>query len=394
MIDKAMLQQAKALKGEMVRLRRTIHQNPELGFDVYETAGLVAQTLADLGIEAQTGVGKTGVVAHLGRGDGPAIGIRADMDALPILEQTGVEYASKIPGKMHACGHDAHTAMLLGAAMLLKEAELPGEVRLIFQPSEEVFDSDGISGAPRMMADGALDGLDAVIALHVDSKLEAGKIRIAPGVAQAAVDDFRIYLKGRGGHAAHPHSALDPIWLMTQVLQGLYTIPSRRLNPTRSGVVTVGIVKAGSASNIIPAEAYIEGTMRSHDEKVRLQLREDVEKAAAVVRAWGGDYQLELDFGYPPLANDPMVVSWLQQVGGDMLGQEAVIDKDMVSFGAEDFAYMTAKVPGAMFRLGVKPAEGAFGGLHEATFNLDEDALPIGAAILAETALRFLRREL
>jgi amidohydrolase len=153
MTDKAMLERAKALKGEMVRLRRTIHQNPELGFDVYETAGLVAQTLADLGIEAQTGVGKTGVVAHLGRGDGPAIGIRADMDALPILEQTGVEYASKIPGKMHACGHDAHTAMLLGAAMLLKEAELPGEVRLIFQPSEEVFDSDGISGAPRMMAD-------------------------------------------------------------------------------------------------------------------------------------------------------------------------------------------------------------------------------------------------
>ena len=394
MTDKAMLERAKALKGEMVRLRRTIHQNPELGFDVYETAGLVAQTLADLGIEAQTGVGKTGVVAHLGRGGGPAIGIRADMDALPILEQTGVEYASKIPGKMHACGHDAHTAMLLGAAMLLKEAELPGEVRLIFQPSEEVFDSDGVSGAPRMMADGALDGLDAVIALHVDSKLEAGKIRLAPGVAQAAVDDFRIYLQGRGGHAAHPHAALDPIWLMTQVLQGLYTIPSRRLNPTRSGVVTVGIVKAGSASNIIPAEAYIEGTMRSHDEKVRLQLREDVEKAAAVVRAWGGDYQLELDFGYPPLANDPLVVSWLQQVGGDMLGQEAVIDEDMVSFGAEDFAYMTAKVPGAMFRLGVKPAEGAFGGLHEATFNLDEDALPIGAAILAETALRFLRREL
>jgi amidohydrolase len=133
--------------------------------------------------------------------------------------------------------------------------------------------------------------------------------------------------------------------------------------------------------------------MRSHDEKVRLQLREDVEKAAAVVRAWGGDYRLELDFGYPPLANDPLVVSWLQQVGGDMLGQEAVIDEDMVSFGAEDFAYMTAKVPGAMFRLGVKPAEGIFGGLHEATFNLDEDALPIGAAILAETALRYLRRE-
>lgn len=394
MIDQAMLARARMLKGEIVRLRRTIHQKPELGFDVYETAGLVARTLADMGIETQTGVGKTGVVARLGQGRGPAIGIRADMDALPILEQTGVEYASKIPGKMHACGHDAHTAMLLGVAMLLKEADLPGEVRLLFQPSEEVFDEDGISGAPRMIADGALDGLDAVIALHVDSTLEVGKIKVAPGVAQAAVDDFCLYIQGRGGHAAHPYAALDPIWLATQVLQALYGIPSRRLNPLRSGVVTVGIVRAGSASNVIPAEAYIEGTLRSHDEKVRLQLLEEVEKAASIARSLGGDYRLEFIFGYPPLANDPTVVGWLQQVGAAMLGSEKVTDQDMASFGAEDFAYMTAKAPGAMFRLGVKPPKGGYGGLHEATFNLDENALPIGSAMLAETALRFVRGEL
>jgi amidohydrolase len=245
-----------------------------------------------------------------------------------------------------------------------------------------------------MIDDGALDGLNALIALHVDTKLEVGKIRVAPGVVQAAVDDFHLYVQGRGGHAAQPYAVLDPIWLMTQVLQALYAIPSRRLNPLRSGVVTVGIVKAGSASNVIPAEAYIEGTMRSHDGKVRLQLREEVEKAAAIVRALGGDYRLELDFGYPPLANDPTVVSWLQQVGAELLGQDHVTDEDMVSFGAEDFAYMTAKVPGAMFRLGVKPKDGEFGGLHEATFDLDEDALPIGAAMLAETALRYVRGEL
>lgn len=394
MSDQAMLERAGRLKGEIVRLRRTIHQKPELGFDLYETAGLVAQTLAELGVETQTGVGKTGVVARLGQGRGPAIGIRADMDALPILEQTGVEYASKVPGKMHACGHDAHTAMLLGVAMLLKEAELPGEVRLLFQPSEEGFDDDGLSGAPRMIADGALDGLDAVIALHVDSKLEAGKIRVAPGVAQAAVDDFHLRIQGRGGHAAHPYAGLDPIWLATQVLQALYGIPSRRLNPLRSGVVTVGIVRAGSASNVIPAEAYIEGTLRSHDEKVRLQLREEVEKAASITRSLGGDYRLEFDIGYPPLANDATVAGWLQQVGVDLLGSEQVTDKDMASFGAEDFAYMTAKAPGAMFRLGVKPPAGEYGGLHEATFNLDEDALPVGAAMLAETALRFVRGEL
>lgn len=389
-----MLTSAKALKGEIVRLRRTIHQKPELGFELYETAGLVAQTLAESGVEARTGVGKTGVVAHLGRGNGPAIGIRADMDGLPILEQTGAEYASQTPGRMHACGHDAHTAMLLGVALLLKEIDLPGEVRLIFQPSEETFDSDGVSGAPRMIADGALEGLDAIIALHVDTSLEAGQIKVAPGVAQAAVDDFRIYVRGRGGHAARPFAGLDPIWLMTQVLQGLYAIPSRRLNPLRSGIVTVGIVRAGSASNVIPAEAYIEGTLRSHDEQVRLQLREEVEKAAAMVKAWGGNYELEFDFGYPPLVNNPKVAGWLARVGTDLLGPEQVTDEDMVSFGAEDFAYMTAKVPGAMFRLGVKPSAGTFGGLHEATFDLDEEALPFGAAMLAETALRFVRGEL
>ncbi len=394
MMNKTFLEKATTLKGELIRLRRTIHQHPELGFEVYETANLVTRTLTELGLEVQTGVGKTGVVAHLGRGGGPAIGIRADMDALPILEQTGVEYASKIPGRMHACGHDSHTAMLLGVALLLREVDLPGEVRLIFQPSEEVFDDEGVSGAPRMIDDGALDGLDAVIALHVDSKLEVGKIRVAAGVVQAAVDDFRIYVQGRGGHAAHPYAALDPIWLMTQVLQALYGIPSRRLDPLRSGVVTVGIVKAGSASNVIPAEAFIEGTMRSLDPKVRLQLREEVEKAAAIVRALGGDYRLEFDFGYPPLANDPTVVSWLQQVGAELLGRDHLTDEDVVSFGAEDFAYMTGQVPGAMFRLGVKPKDGEYGGLHEATFNLEEDALPVGAAVLAETARRFVRGEL
>jgi amidohydrolase len=387
------LEQAKTLKPELVRLRRTIHQQPELGFEVYQTAGLVAQTLAELGIETQTGVGKTGVVARLGRGHGPVIGIRADMDALPIMEQTGAAYASQTPGQMHACGHDAHTAMLLGVAMLLHRVDLPGEIRLIFQPSEEMCDAEGLSGAPRMIDDGALDGLDAVIALHVDPELAVGQIKAAAGVTGAAVDDFRVYIQGQGGHAARPHIALDPIWLMSQVLHGLYAIPSRRLDPILSGVVTVGVVRAGSASNVIPTEAFIEGTLRSHDENIRRQLREDVEKAAAMVRAWGGDYRLEFDYGYPTLTNDPTVVSWLHQVGRDLLSPEAVSDTDCISFGAEDFAYMTAQAPGAMFRLGVKPPDREIGGLHESTFDLDEAALPIGAAILAETALRFLNNQ-
>lgn len=389
-----MLEQAKDLKNDMVRLRREIHQQPELGFEVYKTAGLVASTLAELGIEAETGIGKTGVVAHLGRGGGPAIGIRADMDALPIQEQTGAAYASRIPGRMHACGHDVHTAILLGVAKLLHQADLPGEVRLIFQPSEESCDEEGISGAPRMIDDGAVAGLDAVIALHVDPLLAVGAIRIEAGTVGAAVDDFRIYITGHDGHAARPHLTLDPIWLMSQVLQALYAIPSRRIDPLKSSVVTVGIARAGSASNIIPAEAYIEGTLRSLDEEVRVQLRQDVERAAALIRAWGGDYRLEMDIGYPVLYNDPRVTGWLQGVGRDLLGQEKVLTEDGISMGAEDFAFMTGKVAGAMFRLGVQPGPAHFGGLHTATFDVDEDALPVGAAILAETARRFLNGEL
>ncbi len=388
-----MLEQAQALKDELIRLRRTIHQKPELGFDVYETAGLVARTLAELGVETQTGVGKTGVVARLGQGNGPAIGIRADMDALPIQEQTGAEYASRVPGQMHACGHDAHTAMLLGVAMLLKETDLPGEVRLIFQPSEEAYDAEGVSGAPRMMADGALEGLEAVIALHVDPELAAGRVKMTAGTTGGGVDDFRLYLLGRDGHAAKPHQTLDPIWLMAQVLQGLYAIPSRRIDPLHQGVVTIGIVRAGSASNIIPAEAYIEGTLRSLDPSTRQQLRQEVERAAGLARSWGGDYRLEFDFGYPPLVNDPQVTGWLQQVGTDLLGPDGVLTEDGVSFGAEDFAYMTGKVPGSMFRLGIRPPGAAYGSLHTATFDLDETALPVGAAVLAETARRFVHKQ-
>lgn len=389
-----MLERAKALKNDMVRLRRAIHQQPELGFEVYETAALVGRTLAELNIETRTGVGKTGVVAFLGQGGGPAIGIRADMDALPIQEQTGVDYASQIPGRMHACGHDVHTAILLSVAMLLKDMDLPGQVRLIFQPSEETHDAEGFSGAPRMIEDGALDGLDAVIALHVDPLLEAGEMKIQAGTIGAAVDDFRIYISGQDGHAARPHLTLDPIWLMTQVLQALYAIPSRRVDPLKSSVVTVGIARAGSASNVIPAEAYIEGTLRSLDEQTRVQLREDVERAAGLVRPWGGDYRLEMDIGYPVLHNDPIVTGWLQKVGRDLLGPDQVSTDDGVSMGAEDFAYMTGKIPGAMLRLGIQPKHTRFGGLHTATFNVDEDVLPIGAAILAETALRCLKREL
>lgn len=386
-----MFAQAKSLKPRLVELRRAIHRYPELGFDVHRTAELVARTLGELGVEAQTGVGKTGVVGYLGEGDGPVVAIRADMDALPIEEANEVEYVSERPGRMHACGHDAHTAMLLGVGMLLAQHKLPGQVRLLFQPSEEAFDAEGTSGAPRMIDDGALEGVDAVIALHVNGVLEAGQIAVESGQVSAAVDDFKAYVKGRGGHAAHPESTVDAIYLATEVLNSLYAVPSRRIDPLKPAVLTVGIVRGGTASNIITDTVYIEGTLRSRHDDVRDQLIEEVRRSLEIARALGGDYELVIERGYPSMLNDGGVVDEIRAAAHDLLG-EAGLGTTKPMMGAEDFAYMTRLAPGAMFSLGTRAPGGPARYPHTPDFDIDEDALPVGAAVLAETALRLLRK--
>jgi amidohydrolase len=388
-----MLEEARQIQAQIIEWRRAIHRHPELSFDVYQTADLVAKTLSSLGLEVRTAVGKTGVVGVLGPSGGPVIALRADMDALPIQEENEVEYASQVPGRMHACGHDSHTAMLLGAASLLGARDLPGQVRFLFQPSEEVADQEGISGAPRMIADGALDGVDAVIALHVDGSLDRGHVCISDGWVGAAVDTFRVHIIGQGGHGAFPHEALDPIWLTTQVLNALYALPSRRVAPLQPAVVSVGIVRGGSADNVIPSAVYLEGTLRSFADEVREQLFLEVEHAVAITRTFGGDYQLQVERGYPATYNDPRVVAWLRQVAADLLGPDRVC-AEQKSMGAEDFSYMARVTKGAMLRLGVKPLDAPPRHLHTSTFDLDEQALPIGSAILAETARRFLVGEL
>jgi len=388
-----MLEKARQIHDQLIEWRRAIHRQPELGFDVYRTAEMVAQTLSDLGVEVQTGVGKTGVVGYLGEGEGPVIAIRADMDALPIQEVSAVEYASQVPGVMHACGHDAHTAMLLGVAKLLSQEKLPGQVRLLFQPSEENFDAEGISGAPRMIADGALQGVQRVIALHVDGTLESGKVNAEDGPVGAAVDTFKAYIVGNGGHGASPHLAMDPIWLASHVLSALYAIPSRRVSPLESCVVTVGVIQGGSAENVIPDEVYLKGTLRSYSEEVREKLIQEVERALALSRNYGGDYRLHIERGYPVTSNDPQVAGWLRQVGSVLLGADNV-GTQQKTMGAEDFSYMIEAAPGAMFRLGTKFPGGEARYLHTSNFDLDESALPIGCAIMAETAVRYLRGEL
>ncbi len=341
-------------------------------------------------------MGKTGVVGELGAGDGPTIAIRADMDALPILEANDTPYRSETAGNMHACGHDGHTAMLLGVAHLLKQefagGGLRGKVRFLFQPAEEDTGGEAMSGAPMMIRDGALDGVDAVIALHVDSTQPLGEITIRAGRSSAAVDTFRAWITATGGHGAYPHEGTDPLWMLGPLLMALHGIVARRINPLQPAVVSLGEIRGGAASNVIPAEVFLQGTLRSFDPEVREQLLEEVERALALVRAFGGDYRLEIERGYPAGQNHPEASAWLERTAIDLLGQGA-IDKTRAGMGAEDFAYMTQQAPGAMFKLGA--AVGDFTRAHHTpVFDIDERALPIGSAILAETARRFLAGEI
>ncbi len=383
---------ARALQPKIVAWRRAIHQNPELGFEEEDTARLVARALNELGLEAQTGVGRTGVVASVAgaAGSGRRIGIRADMDALPIQEANDVPYASKVPGKMHACGHDAHTAMLLGVASLFAQSEPPpGEVRFLFQPSEERADAEGISGATAMLQDGALDGLDAVIALHVSSEHEAGTLHIGSGYLMAAVDSFQARIIGRGCHGASPQSGLDPLWLLAQVINAIQAIRSRRLDPTQPSVISLGSVHAGVANNVIPAEVELSGTIRSYDEETRAKLHEELERALALTRAFGGDYQLEIQRGYPATHNDPVVTETLRGAAERVVGAAKIRDAEPI-MGAEDFSYMAQRAPGSMAFLGARYDERERPH-HSPIFNIDEDCLHLGTALLAETAWRLLQ---
>lgn len=392
-----MLDKAKELQDELIRLRRDIHANPELGFREFRTAALVADTLHELGIPVQTGVGRTGVVGTIGSGNGPTIAIRADMDALPIREKTDQSYASQNDGVMHACGHDSHTAMLLGAAHLLKQSlvaeQWQGTVRLLFQPSEEAFDENGISGATAMIDDGALKDIDAVIALHVASHRPAGEVAFHDGYSLANVDSFEAWLYGDGGHGAYPHRGSDPLYMLSAILPVVYGIPSRRINPLRPCVLSLGEISGGAAPNVIPNQVYIQGTIRSHDADVREQLWAEVEAAFKLSESMGGSYQFKLHKGYPALFNDAEVNNWMRGVAHDLVGESAIVNGEF-GMGAEDFAYMTQQAKGAMFMLGAAIDDGRIRNHHTDIFDIDERVLPIGAAVLAETARRFVTGQL
>ena len=388
---------ANALTEQLIQWRRSIHANPELSFQEYDTANVVAVALQRMGMtRVETGVGKTGVVGTLTSGEGPTIAIRADMDALPILEKTDHDFRSKNEGIMHACGHDAHTAILLGAASLLvdefQSGTLQGTVKFIFQPAEESTDENGVSGASYMIQDGVLNGVDAILALHMCPWLPVGKVQVNDGPSMASVDVFEGKLYGTGGHGAYPHLGTDPIWMLGPVLQALYGIVARKVSALDSAVISVGQINSGTASNIIPTEVTIEGTVRSYKQDVREFLVSELERVFALTRGLGGDYSFKIERGEPALHNDSVINKWLVQTICDLYPTFQIVEEPF-GLGGEDFGWMTERVPGAMFFLGCAIRDGIKRDLHTPIFDIDEACLPVGTAILAETVRRYLAGE-
>ncbi len=373
--------------------RRRLHMDPELSFQERKTAKAIAVELKSMGLTVCTGLAGTGVLAMLrGAEAGRCLALRADMDALPIGEETGRPYRSKVPGRMHACGHDAHCAMLLGAARLLsiKKAEIRGTVKLLFQPGEETPPG----GALGMIRDGAMEDprVEAVFGLHVDSSLPTGKIGIGVGPMMAASDNFRILIKGRGGHAARPHDCLDPVLGAAQIITALQSIVSRRVDPAMPAVVTVGKISGGTKHNIIPEGVELEGTARSIDARTARMMPAWIRQIAEnTARAAGLAAIVDYERGYPVLSNDPRMAAFAKEVTQEIFGKSATIDIDEPLMGGEDFAYFLQKAPGAFLRLGTRSGPSTSYPWHHPRFDIDERALPVGARLLAALAESFLR---
>ncbi len=368
---------------KIVALRREIHREPELGFDTKKTAEKVLGALEGLPLDIQTGVAENGIVATLS-GDGPTVGLRADMDALPIHEETGLPFASEIDGKMHACGHDGHTSMLVGAAHALSRGplreRLNGTVKFIFQPAEE-----GGGGGRVMVEEGVAEGVDSIFALHLWPGLPFGTAATKGGPIMAAADGFELTVRGKGGHGAMPHLSADAIAMAAQIVTTLQTVVAREVDPVEPAVLTVGEIGAGTAFNIIPETARLGGTVRTLNEDLRRRMPERIEGIArGVAGAMRGDAELDYNFSYPVTKNDADAARRALNVVGDLFGEENALELPNPSMGGEDFAFFLEKIPGAFIWLGVGED---VSGLHTPTFAFDEEILSLGTALLTALAL-------
>ena len=381
------LDQARDLQSEIVEVRRHIHAHPELSFEENATASYAAAKLKELGYEVTTGVAKTGVVAD--RGKGKTVAIRADMDGLPIQESNDVPYRSQNAGVMHACGHDAHVSCALAAAKILAREALPGRIRFLLQPAEENCDEEGKSGARRMIDDGCMKDVSAVIGLHMDSTVPAGKVAIQAGPVMASVDMFELTIIGKGGHGAYPETTIDSVLLASHVIQAIQQVVSRRIPAVEPAVLTVGSIHSSSVrGNVISDTCQLRGTIRSFNPTIRSKLIEELKRACSVARALGGDFTIEFEPGYPPTVNEANVTAVMRKVAIDLIGEENVLTVPLKTWG-EDFSMLADEAPGAFMFLGGEIA-GSRRSHHSPDFDIDESGLYIGPAILAETAKRLL----
>jgi amidohydrolase len=384
----SLLQHALDFERDLIELRRELHRHPELSFHEHRTAGVAAAAVAALGYRVRRGVGGTGVIAELGHG-APVVALRADMDALPIQEATGTEYRSMVDGVMHACGHDAHVAMLVGAARLLASAHeagaLRGTVRLLFQPSEEASDAEGRSGATRMVEEGAMRGVDAVFGMHVGAHLPYGKVYLSPGPIMAGSDLFTGTVHGRSAHVGRPHEGTDAVVLAAHVVLACQLATARRVSPHDEGTLGIGTVHGGVAENVLAASVTMHGTVRYYEDHVRHTLHDAVRRGFAVAEALGGRSEFRITDGYPPVVNDPATTAIAEAAAAETLGGEHIVPFGRI-MGAEDFAILAKEAPGCFLWLGaaLEPAREH----HHPEFDIDERALARGAAVLAACALR------
>ncbi len=395
MLTESLLAEARAVADRIVSLRRAIHADPELGLETPRTRDKVRAELADLPLEWREGPSTTGAVAVLkGARPGRSVLLRGDMDALPMAEETGLAFASTIPGRMHACGHDTHTAMLAGAARILcaRQAELAGEIRFMFQPGEE-----GFHGARFMLEDGLLDPLpEAAFAMHIMPNALHGVLGSRDGALLAAADMVEITVKGRGGHASMPHDTRDPVPVACEIVGALQTLVTRRFNAAEAVVVTITQLDAGSAHNIIPDTARLKGTVRTLSPENRAGIQTALTQLAqGIAAAHGMEAEVLFVQGFPPTINDPRAVSLGESVAKELGGDDGFLRMAHPIMGAEDFSYVLQKIPGAMFFLGVAQEGSDWSqccGLHSSRMMVDESVLPRGTAFLAGCATRFLEQ--